>query len=135
MLDKLFFLLFIKSSFKKYMKFKWLWLDSNECQTAYETAILSSELHNRSDTTGFEPATFAVTRRCSDQLNYISLIKHLIAFSHVIAGAGFEPASSGLWNLASTKLNYPTSIISSLYIPLREFESLFSPWKGDVLNL
>ena len=26
----------------------------------------------------------------------ISLIKHLIAFSHVIAGAGFEPASSGL---------------------------------------
>ena len=58
---------------------------------------LSYEAKKMAVSTGFEPAIFCVTGRRDGPLHYETMV----------AGAGFEPTTSGLWAQRATRLLHP----------------------------
>ena len=72
---------------------------------SFTKAIKFKGEFNFAQPTGLEPATPAVTGRCSDQLSYGCLFFYFnlfFCFYQIVAGAGFEPATSGLWARRAT---------------------------------
>ena len=67
---------------------------------------------------GLEPLTLRVWTECSSQLSYFAMIISYYFVVVLVAGAGFEPTTSGLWARRATRLLHPAIICLALRVGL-----------------
>ena len=80
----------------------WFQLESNQRHQDFQSCALPTELWNQMAVpTGIEPAIPRVTGECDNRYTTEPLV----------AGAGFEPTTFGLWARRATRLLYPAILL------------------------
>ena len=103
----------------------WLQLESNQRHQDFQSCALPTELWSHMAVpTGLEPAIPRVTGECDN--HYTT--------EPMVAGAGFEPTTFGLWAQRATRLLHPALFNCHLRSTLEQSSRLTSPWTWHLVT-